>query len=61
MGRLDDTDLCLSGFPGSKGSVSDGEPAPISTGHLRAESADGRSCHWLLIDVDGQLILIHDS
>ena len=40
-----DTGLCLSGLSGSKGSVSSGEPAPISTGCLRAESADGCSCH----------------
>ena len=53
-----DTGLCPPGFSGSKGSVSSGEPAPISAGCLGAESADGRSCPWLLIDVDGHLILI---
>ena len=41
-----------------KGSVSSGEPAPISAGCLGAESADGWICRWLLIDVDGHLILI---
>ena len=39
----DDTGLCLPGFSGLKGSVSSGEPAPISDGSLRAEGADGRN------------------
>ena len=38
-----DTGLCLPGFSGSKGSVSGGEPAPISAGCLGADCADGRS------------------
>ena len=36
-----DTGLCLLGFSGLKGSVSRGEPAPISGGGLGAEGADG--------------------
>ena len=39
---LADTGLCLPGFSGLKGSVSSGEPAPISGGSLGAEDADGR-------------------
>ena len=39
---LSDTGLCLPGFSGLKGSVSRGEPAPISGGGLGAEGADGR-------------------
>ena len=38
-----DTGLCLPGFSGTKGSVSGGEPAPISAGCLGAERVDGRS------------------
>ena len=53
-----DTSLCLPGFSGLRGSVSSGEPALISVGCLRAEGADGCSCHGLLIDVDGHLIVI---
>ena len=37
-----DTGLCLPSFSSSTGSVSSGEPAPISAGGLGAESADGR-------------------
>ena len=55
---LPDTGLCLPEFSGMKGSVSSGEPAPISAGCLGAESTDGRICRWLLIDVDGHLMLI---
>ena len=52
-----DTGLCLPGFLGLKGSVSSGELAPISAGCLGAESADGCKCRWLLIDVDGHLMI----
>ena len=40
-GSLPDTGLCLPGFSGSKGSVSGGEPAPISAGCLGADRVDG--------------------
>ena len=41
---IPDTGLCLPGSSGLKGSVSSGEPAPISAGCLGAESADGCDC-----------------
>ena len=50
---LCDTGLCLPGFSGLVGSVSGGEPAPISAGRLGAESADGCVVIRLLMDVDG--------
>ena len=40
--RFRDTGLCLPSFSGLKGSVSSGEPAPISAGCLGAERTDGR-------------------